>query len=165
MGTDSRGAPQREPHPTLPQSTMDLGSKHSRSFPRGAPPPHQLVPGWAPPRPFLARRRWFPPLPSCAAQIQAKFITHLQYFISWLLPTARPCLTHRTGGCRHLPAQRGAVRAVPSDKVLVCCPCWPALGTGPEGGPWRGPHATESTLPVRLDPRQPDYGRSLFVLQ
>lgn len=108
-GDGQPGGPQREAHPTLPQSKADLGTKRPGASLGGSPSSatHRgLGPAW----PVSHPEEMGAP-PSCAAQTQAELITCSAAFHATVDADCSLCLTHRAGGCRHLPARRGAVRA------------------------------------------------------
>lgn len=109
QGTDSQGDLRGKHTPLCPKAKR-ISAQSALGASLGGSPSSATHPGLGPAWPVSHPEEMGAP-PSCAAQTQAELITCSAAFHATVDADCSLCLTHRAGGCRHLPARRGAVRA------------------------------------------------------
>lgn len=109
QGTDSQGDLRGKHTPLCPKAKW-ISARSALGASLGGSLSSATHPGLGPAWPVSHPEEMGAP-PSCAAQTQAELITCSAAFHATVDADCSLCLTHRAGGCRHLPARRGAVRA------------------------------------------------------
>lgn len=109
QGTDSQGDLRGKHTPLCPKAKW-ISARSALGASLGGSLSSATHPGLGPTWPVSHPEERGAPA-SCAAQTQAELITCSAAFHATVDADCSLCLTHRAGGCRHLLARRGAVRA------------------------------------------------------